>query len=505
MKLASYILIILLLVGLSTTWAQSYTHAEKIKIAKTARQLINDKYLANVEILTNYEANQPFEALQGQLNGLVKDAFFNQDVLIFNEFRTAVKAYTSVEEYIKDCRIFSGGKPLKNSLNFDEARFDIQKTKDGEPFVNVYLVKQLNGIDLHGAKLHYQNLTEFRVHFIYSKAAETFLNFKITGISKVDKWPPSAFTLSEQDAKAADEGIVEKPKDLLSALTSLTASIKQFVPVNTLSLTLEAFSYNNCGINDGLSDRIYATFSSCLQKQIKIEAVSAAQLTESPLRIRGYYQEDINNLKIVAELVDTKTNKVLSKAENSELPLTWLDQQGLRLKPATYQQEVAIQDTIRQYTPVAKTSLIIKVNTDRGRTGVEYWEGQQMRIEVIANRPCYLRLLYRLADGTHTLLENSFEIKPGQENKPVRIAPQATFICSAPFGTEYLLAYASEVPFCPIPTSSKQKVHLREEDGYKFVVGPLAAIIETLKCNQKQQETIAVDKVQITTRAIAKR
>lgn len=498
-----FLITVVALVGPAVGWTQAYSPAQRITIASNARRLLTDKYFGNLEILTNYEANQPFEALQNQLNGLVRDAFRGRDVLVFNEFRSLVSPYSTVEEYVKDCRIFSGGKAITNKLNLADAHYDLQQTKTGEPFINVYLDKQVQGVDGRGKPFRYRNLTEFRVQFSFSKTLNAYLNFKIAGINKVDAWPATAFTFTGREGAAAEGG---EASDLLSVITTLSRRLTAKLPTGPKQLTLETFTYNRSGINDALSDRIFASFSSCLGRQDSVVVTSAAQRTGRTAGVvRGFYKEDVNNLYISAELLSAD-GLILATVESAELPLTWLSEQKLPLKPDTYQQVVAVQDTL-QRNPVAataSTALRVELRTDRGRNGVEYWENQPMRIEAVANRPCHLRLLYRLADGTQTILETDFTIKPGQENRPISIAPDATFICSAPFGTEYLLAYASETPFCPLPTVPSRQGYVRNEGNYKIFVGPLSAMISTLTCTKNPAGAVAEDRIQITTRSIAR-
>lgn len=142
----------------------------------------------------------------------------------------------------------------------------------------------------------------------------------------------------------------------------------------------------------------------------------------------------------------------------------------------------------------------VLLRTDRGRQNVEYRAGNQMQIEVKANRPCHLRVVYLLADGTRTLLENDFVIRPGQENRYIRIAPTESFICAAPFGTEHLLAYAADGPFCPLSTTPNPTLYVRNEGGYSVIVGSLSALVEAVKCTISPT-TVAEDRIQITTRA----
>ncbi|MFT4032232.1 MAG: DUF4384 domain-containing protein [Siphonobacter sp.] len=481
--------LIFLLLSMPTLWAQSYTAAQRVELATGARRLLMDKYLNNLEILTHYEANQPFDALRNQLNAFARDAFLNAEVSVFNEFRNSANAYTTIEEYVKDCRIFSGGNPIINSLSFPEARYEIRQTPAGEGFINVYLTKQMMGSDSHKKSFTKRNLLEFRVQFSVHKTLHSFYNFRIAGITKVEQWPAAAFT--EQIAV-----LIEKPKDLLTVLDTLTAQVKMALPKGISQLVLQRFTYKNCGINDAMSDQVFAALSSCWQRQANLAISSVSERNSEWPILKGYYQEEGDQLKVVIELTDAKTGNIVAKAENTDLSLTWLNEQNLRLKPDNYEQVKEVQDTLKQITTIPQTALQVEIHTDRGRSGVEYWAGQQMILEATANRPCHLRLLYRLADGTQTVLETDFFIK--EANKPVRIAPEAVFVCSAPYGTEYLLAYASEEPFCPLPKVPSQKGYIRKEGDYQIFVGSLMAFQTVMKCNLKGE--IAEDHIQITTR-----
>ncbi|WP_421829894.1 DUF4384 domain-containing protein [Larkinella sp.] len=493
------ILIFSVFAAIRSAVAQTYSRADQLKIADNARRLVRDRYLTNLEVLTHYEANQPFEVLQSQLNGLLKDAFRNREVLVYNEFRPGSDAYTSVEEYVKDARIFSPGKPVTNTLTLGEARYRISRTQDGFPFISLYVEKQAQGVGKQGKAFWFQNRVEFRIVFVFDQTLNAFHSFKIAGITKIDAWPSDAFALKPGDIEQAEKN----ENDLFTTISALTENLRKVLPAGSTRLVLDRFTYNRCGITDPLSDRIFATLHSCLQKQAAVVVVPPMQSADSLLWIRGYYREDLNNLRIVAEVFDARTNRVLAKTENTALPLAWISGQNLRLQPEQYQQVRAVQDTIRQHSVAGATPLTVEMRTDRGRIGVEYWPGNQITIEARVNRPCHLRLVYVLADGTKTLLENDFEIRADQVNQYVRIAPDASFVCAEPFGTEYLLAYASQTAFCPIPTKPAPRLYLRQENGYGILVGSLGETLAALRCTIPP-EGVAEDRIQITTRAVSK-
>ena len=316
----------ILLAGMNfTAAAQTYTQNDQVLIADYARRLIQDKYLTNLEILTNYEASQPPEALKNHISGLVRDAFHSREVLVYNEFRLPVPAYTTIDEYVKDSRIYTGGKPVADTLDFGEARYDIRQAKDGQPVVNVYLYKQAEGTDRLGKPFRFRQLTEFRLAFMADRQQAMYHDFRLVGISKAGQWPSTAFTITAADVELAATG----PKDLLTVLTALANQLIEQLPANTSELTLEMFTFQHCGVNNALSGRIFATLSRCLQKAAGIRVVSPSQHTGATLAVRGAYQQDLNNLQLVVDLYDSRTDRVLATRTNAELPLTWLGQQNL--------------------------------------------------------------------------------------------------------------------------------------------------------------------------------
>lgn len=475
---------------LQTGRAQTFSAQEQEIIIANARKLLDTGYLQNLEILTHYEVNQPFEALDPQLKAFVKSAFRDADVQVFNEFREPLGTLTSIEEYIKDCHIFFKQKPIINTLDWTQAWYQFHHTPDQKPYLNVYVIKKMQGIEKKSQ--NYANVVECRIYFAQNERLKSFYDFRIAGITRAEKYPAGAFTQSDLKPE-------EKTNDLFSALDTLTAQLQERIAGTTPELILERFTYRNCGVNDALSDQMFATLNACLQRRVKIPIRSVAEDASTSPVIRGFYEEQGNYLRIRVELRESGSGKLVKTLENTSLPLQWLQEQNISVIPDNYQEVKVVQDTLRQITAVTPPSVLkIEIRTDRGRTGVEYWAGQQMMLEAKANRPCHIRLLYRLADGTQTLLENDFVIRPGQENKLVRIAPEASFICSAPFGTEYLLAYASEQPFCPLPTRPNREGYFRQEGDYQIYVGSLAVFNTLMKCSKSGG--ITEDHIQITTR-----
>ena len=103
--------------------------------------------------------------------------------------------------------------------------------------------------------------------------------------------------------------------------------------------------------------------------------------------------------------------------------------------------------------------LNVDVRTNKGGGPLYYTEGETMTVFGRVNQPSYLRLLYILADGKRTLLQDNYYIDASKVDTDVKIGE---FVCAPPFGTELLIVTARAEAFPPIETY--------EKDGYVFLV-----------------------------------
>ena len=95
---------------------------------------------------------------------------------------------------------------------------------------------------------------------------------------------------------------------------------------------------------------------------------------------------------------------------------------------------------------------------------MSYTEGETMKVFARVNQPAYIRLLYTLADGKRTLLQDNYHIDASKINSRVEIGE---FICTPPFGAEMLFVAARTEQFSDIKT--------RKENGYIFLENQDAA------------------------------
>ncbi|MEI7584466.1 DUF4384 domain-containing protein [Runella sp.] len=176
--------------------------------------------------------------------------------------------------------------------------------------------------------------------------------------------------------------------------------------------------------------------------------------------------------------------------------------EGNQLPPAITQDEM----------PSAHLGFSLAVKTNQGRENVTYAEGDTMRVYVNVSKPSYLRLIYTFSDGQNTLLLDQYFINEAQTKKFAKL--EQNFVCYPPFGQEYLICFASDTAFAPIPPELLKKV-----GGFTFILGPIANVIKTIREDQKAkinkergmkntgannpiaQEGLLEDKIPITTKA----
>ena len=102
--------------------------------------------------------------------------------------------------------------------------------------------------------------------------------------------------------------------------------------------------------------------------------------------------------------------------------------------------------------------LNVEIWTDKGGSPLYYTQGETMKVFGRVNQPAYLRLLYILADGKRTLLQDNYYITSSNVDSKVEIGE---FVCTPPFGTEMLVVAARTEKFPPIETY--------ERNGYRFL------------------------------------
>lgn len=176
--------------------------------------------------------------------------------------------------------------------------------------------------------------------------------------------------------------------------------------------------------------------------------------------ITGSYWEKEDNVQILAFCRLVQTGEIRASA-NVDFKRGML-KSSLNLKPDNFEKIMSQQLAFEQKV-IDSGQLKLEVWTDRGQNALLYSQGELMKVYLRTNRPCYVRLLYILANGQKTLLVDNLQINLESINRPLLVNDllEIDFECTSPFGAEMIIGVARNYPFDTIETT--------ERDGYIFI------------------------------------
>jgi hypothetical protein len=240
-----------------------------------------------------------------------------------------------------------------------------------------------------------------------------------------------------------------------------------------------------------------SSFSRKFQKNIEQKLVQQGftvanqdQENDQSFILNGTYWEEGDKLKISTLLRGQTNSGALASAECT-IPKSTLQTNGISFTPENYKQAML---TMQQFAKdeVKGGNLKIDITTNRGKDNLIFAEGDPLKLFVRANRECYLRFVYHLADGSKVLLLDNYYINRDNVNKYYELP--YTFECAEPFGAEVLQLNAQGDPFQPLNT--------KEEYGYEFILDDTQAIITKTRGFKKvktSEEIKAEKRLSITT------
>ncbi|MCI4669467.1 MAG: DUF4384 domain-containing protein [Bacteroidia bacterium] len=125
------------------------------------------------------------------------------------------------------------------------------------------------------------------------------------------------------------------------------------------------------------------------------------------------------------------------------------------------------QDEAR--TDTAKSiPLELGLKTNKGLKDVSITPEEILRVYVQVNQSCYIRVIYKLADGQLVLLNDDLQIPENKTGKFIQIGDG--FIPDEPFGQETMYIFAQNSKFTPLTT--------KVENGYEIITEGLSASIK---------------------------
>ncbi len=250
-------------------------------------------------------------------------------------------------------------------------------------------------------------------------------------------------------------------------LHSQTNDIK--IPVKVIS-----FTYQDTPMGSPFSRR----FKNALEQNLVNEAhynVIQPTVNSPGLILSGTYWEEKDKLKITTLLRNETTGEAIASA-SCYIPLSTLQQNNVDFKPENY------KDAITNMQLFAKDELKggelqVDIITNKGQEGQIFTEGEAMKIFVRANRECYLRFVYHLADGNKVLLLDNYYINRDKVNQMYELPYE--FECAEPFGVETLQLNAQTETFAPLT--------VKKENGYDFIQENTEEIITKTRGFKKRE------------------
>jgi hypothetical protein len=173
--------------------------------------------------------------------------------------------------------------------------------------------------------------------------------------------------------------------------------------------------------------------------------------------VTGTFYDEGKNVSVFINYLPTDSGAAMQKTQitllKTDIP------SAIALLPENYQSAVNSQKEMSQVAATGSTSLAVEAWTDRGSGGV-YHNGEDLVINVFANKDCYLKIYHVSVTGQQQVIfPNQYHPSPLIEGKKViRMGDDHAafwFYLEPPYGTEFILVYASTTPFVSSGLSEK--------------------------------------------------
>ena len=257
-------------------------------------------------------------------------------------------------------------------------------------------------------------------------------------------------------------------------------------------IKLSYFTFQETVMNSSFSRRLQISLEQKLiASGINIDnSVNVNQASSSKgTLISGTYWEEGNSIRVVCIIRNIETGKPIASSE-VKLSTEKLAQANLQTKPENFQDAYA---NMRVFSKgeIEGGDLNIEIWTNKGSENLIFTEGEHMKLSVRANKECYLRVIYHLADGQKVLLLDNYYISTDKVNKVYELPYE--FECAEPFGVETLQLNAQELAFGGLRT--------KNQDGYEFIIDDMQTILVGTRGMKKvnKNELKAERRITITT------
>jgi len=257
---------------------------------------------------------------------------------------------------------------------------------------------------------------------------------------------------------------------------SLTLDDAAFFMANGLAFQIDTFSapirISNFTFEDSKMGSVFAKrFTKTLEQQLAQKSVNMTEdATLNGVAVEymlsGTYWEEGENLKLIAVVRNLKTGKPIAGSE-AIIPKKWLAANSITYKPENFEQAYSNLIKFNSDAVISEGGLIVDLSTNNGDENLIFTQGDTLKLYIKANRECYVRFIYTLADGTRVQMLDNLYVDRDKVNKIYEMPDK--FIIDTPYGVEALTLNAQTKPF--------DKLRTVDYYGYNKIVDDLNTVL----------------------------
>lgn len=159
--------------------------------------------------------------------------------------------------------------------------------------------------------------------------------------------------------------------------------------------------------------------------------------------VTGSYWVENDEARLIVYITDLKNGSKLAAA-SVNFPAAVAEKEGIELQPRNFQQ--AMEDSkVFLKQDVIPGTLSLEVWTSKGDRSLLFKANEETQIFVRVNKPCYLQVLYHMANGVRLLLYNNLYLDISKVNQVFTLPD--TFYFAPPLGVERLQVFAGTEKF----------------------------------------------------------
>lgn len=277
--------------------------------------------------------------------------------------------------------------------------------------------------------------------------------------------------------------------NLNQAASFLALALNEQMPNISQQIQLLNLTFQDTKMGSSFARRFSIDLENALTQKTKYAIVTKLNDPNNTpnFLITGTYWEEKEHLKII---VSIKTKTGISKASaETKIPLSYLKEQNINYKPENFEDAFTRMKKFSE-GEIISGGLLVDIYTNKGKKNLMFTQGEIMKLFIKANRECYIRIVYHLADGSRVLLIDNYYISNDKINKAVELPYE--FECSDPYGVEVLQMNAQTKEF--------EDINTKQEYGYDFIVdGFDDVLIKTRGFKRVNNKTLKAEKRMIIT------